>query len=295
MNRTPVDYELLAIFVTVADETSFSKAAQRLGISKGTVSRAITRLEAAVGAELLHRTTHRVALSTAGTSLYERTALHLAALDRAVGRLPERNEEPSGELRITAPPDFGAAVLAPILGQFALRYPEVRFDLRLSASVVDLVSEGFDVAIRPGLHRLKDSTLTARRLGGASLGHYASPAYVARRGAPRRFGEVGHEWVVFPPLLKLNKLPKDFRPRFLSNDFNMTRSLVREGVGVGVMPTFLANPDVAAGTLVPVALQEGGAVGGSLFFVYPSSGQVPRKIIAFRDFLIERMRSRALQ
>jgi DNA-binding transcriptional LysR family regulator len=295
MDRTPIDYDLLAIFVTVADEASFSKAAQRLGIAKGTVSRAIMRLEAMVGVELLHRTTHRVALSTAGASLYERTSPHLNALDRAVGRLPERDEEPSGELRIAAPPDFGAAVLAPILGQFALRYPEVRFDLRLSASVVDLVSEGFDVAIRPGPNKRRDSTLTARRLGGASLRHYASPAYVARRGLPRQLGEHGHEWVVFPPLLNLQKLPKGVRPRFLSNDFNMTRSLVREGVGVGIMPSFLANPDVAAGTLVPVTLQEGGAVSGSLFFVYPSSGQVPRKTIAFRDFLLDRMKDRALQ
>jgi DNA-binding transcriptional LysR family regulator len=291
MDRTPIDYELLAIFVMVADETSFSKAAKRLGIAKGTVSRAITRLEAVVGAEVVHRTTHRVALSTAGASLYERTAPHLAALDRAVGRLPERDEEPSGELRIAAPPDFGAALLAPILAQFAMRYPEVRFDLRLSASVVDLVSEGIDLAIRPGPNRLKDSTLTARRLGGA----YASPAYVARRGVPRRFGEPGHDWVVFPPLLNLRRLPKDFRPRFVSNDFNMTRSLVREGVGVGIMPSFLASPDIAAGTLVPVTLQEGGIESGGLFFVYPSSGQVPRKVIAFRDFLIDRMRNRSLQ
>jgi DNA-binding transcriptional LysR family regulator len=294
MERTPIDYDLLAMFVTVADETSFSNAARRLGIAKGTVSRAITRLEAMVGVELLHRTTHSVALSTAGASLYERTAPHLLALDRAVGRLPERAEEPSGELRITAPPDFGAAVLAPLLGQFALRYPEVRFDLRLSASIVDLVSAGFDVAIRPGPNKRKDSTLTSRRLGGAALRHYASPAYVARRGVPRQFGEPGHDWVVFPPLLTLLKLPKGVRPRFLSNDFNMTRSLVREGVGVGLMPSFLANPDVAAGTLVPVTLQESAALSGSLFFVYPSSGQVPRKVVAFRDFLIDRMRSRAL-
>jgi DNA-binding transcriptional LysR family regulator len=100
--------------------------------------------------------------------------------------------------------------------------------------------------------------------------------------------------VVFPPLLKLHGAPKGFQPRFLSNDFNMTRSLIREGVGVGLMPSFLAAEGVALGTLVPVLPQVGGAMSGSLFFVYPSSGQVPRKVLAFRDFLIDRLRTRNL-
>src|SRR5215831_2147300 len=101
MPATPPDYDLLAALVAVAEEASFSKAARRLGVTKGTVSRAIARLEDSVGAELVHRNTHKVALSTAGTALYERTAPHLSALDRAVGTLPERSEQPSGELRIT--------------------------------------------------------------------------------------------------------------------------------------------------------------------------------------------------
>src|SRR5690348_13053202 len=109
--ETPFDYQLLAIFRAVAVQTSFSKAAKRLGVAKGTVSRAIARLEDIVGAELLHRSTHSVALSTAGTALYERTAHHVAALDQAVKGLPERAEEPSGDLRVTAPTDFGAILL----------------------------------------------------------------------------------------------------------------------------------------------------------------------------------------
>src|SRR5262245_32484260 len=98
MNETPLDYRLLTIFATVAELYSFSKAARKLGIGKGTVSRAIARLEELMGAELIHRTTHDVALSTAGAALYERTAHHLAALDVAVHDLPERATEPSGQL-----------------------------------------------------------------------------------------------------------------------------------------------------------------------------------------------------
>ena len=118
MATTPLDFGLLAMFAAVAEETSFSKAARRLGITKGTVSRGIARLEDDVGAELIHRTTHKVSLSTAGTALYERTAPHLSALERAFGELPERAEQPSGELRMTAPHDFAAMVLPELISQF---------------------------------------------------------------------------------------------------------------------------------------------------------------------------------
>jgi DNA-binding transcriptional LysR family regulator len=115
----------------VAEEASFTKSARKLGLGKGTVSRAIASLERQLGAELVHRTTQAVALSTAGTALYERTAKHLSALDQAVQRLPERAEEPSGVLRLTAPNDFSFVVLPEVLAQFARRYPEVQVDLRV--------------------------------------------------------------------------------------------------------------------------------------------------------------------
>src|SRR5688500_3143734 len=107
MNETQLDLNLLNIFVTVVQQSSFTKAARKLGVGKATVSRSIARLEEIVGAELVHRTTHKVALATAGTELYDRTAAHLSALDAAVRGLPEAAEQPSGELRITAPHDFG--------------------------------------------------------------------------------------------------------------------------------------------------------------------------------------------
>src|SRR4051812_28680177 len=174
MRETPLDYQVLAIFIAVAQQSSFSKAALKLGIGKGTVSRAIARLEGVVGAELIHRTTHSVALSTAGTALYERTAHHLAALDLAVTKLPERDEEPSGELRLTAPNDFGAIVLPEVLSQFARRYPQIHFDVRLTNARIDLVAEGFDLAIRAAPGGMKDSTLTVRRLGTAGADLFAA-------------------------------------------------------------------------------------------------------------------------
>jgi DNA-binding transcriptional LysR family regulator len=293
MATTPIDYHLLAAFVAVADENSFSKAARRLGVGKGTVSRAIARLERAVGAELIHRTTHKVALSTAGAALYERTAPHLAALAQAVGKLPESAAKPSGELRITAPYDFGAIVLPELLGQFARRYPEITFDVQLTNSVVDLVADGFDLGIRASPARLKDSTLTSRKLGDITIAFYAAPSYVARRGEPRAFGDPKHDWVIFSRMPEL-KPPKELRPRFRCDELLFLRTLLRDGAGVGPLPWFLAEPDVASGTLVPVMRHARRRTPGGLFLVYPSSGPVPRKVTAFRDFLVERLEARPL-
>jgi DNA-binding transcriptional LysR family regulator len=279
--------------VAVAEETSFSKAARRLGVTKGTVSRAIVRLEDRVGAELLHRTTHKVALSTAGTALYERTAPHLAALDGAVGALPERSEQPSGLLRLTAPHDFAAIILPDVMAQFLVRFPEVRVDVRVTNLRVDLVAERFDLAIRASLGKMASSTLKARRLNLGAVGFYASPSYLARRGEPRAFGEPKHDWVLMPAMLPLVKAPKELRPRVLVDDMLTLRSLVRDGVGIGLLPRFVTERHVARGQLQAILpkLSLGAA---NISILYPSSGQVPRKVTAFRDFLVERLKAKPL-
>jgi DNA-binding transcriptional LysR family regulator len=287
MKETPIDYQLLVIFAAVVEESSFSKAARKLGIGKGTVSRAVARLEELVGAELLHRTTHTVALSTAGAALYERTAHHLAALDQAVSKLPERAEQPSGLLRLTAPNDFGIIVLPEVLAQFSLRYPGVSFDVRLTNARVDLVAEGFDLAIRALSGEMKDSTLTVRRLGSTGVSFYASPIYVARRGRPRRLGDAGHEWILHHAMLPHLKLPRDMIWRILCDEFFLIRDLVRNGAGIGPLPRPVAEPYVRDGFLEEVLLSDRPPRDGTLVLLYPSSGQVPRKVAAFRDYLLE--------
>ena len=293
MSTTAVDHGLLVTFAAVAEEASFSKAARRLGISKGTVSRAIARLEHLLGAELIHRNTHKVALSTAGTALYERTAPHLAALDRAVGTMPERSEQPSGELRITAPHDFAAIVLPEVVAQFLIRFPEVRMDIRVSNARIDLVAERFDLAIRASIGKLADSALTARRLNMGGIAYYASPSYVARRGEPRALGDPNHEWVVMAAMLKFLRTPKDFRPRVFVDDILTLRNLVRDGAGVGLLPQFVTEPYVAQGHLQRIMPSQALSAARHRI-VYPSSGQVPRKVTAFRDFLVERVKARPL-
>ena len=293
MGETQAPYQLLSAFVAVAEQASFTKAARKLGIGKGTVSRAVAELERQLGTELLHRTTHTVALSTAGVALYERTAPHLAALNVAVLRLPESASEPSGELRLTAPHDFGVAVLPELLLQFARRYPKISLDVWLTNTNIDLVKEGFDLAIRAG-PALKDSTLAARRLGGGRVGFFASPEYLARRGKPKEPNDADHDWLLHRALRRYVKPFQSGTPRILCDDMLLIRELARKGAGIGLLPLAFAAPYVQDGSLeeVPVSLP-GGSPGG-LFLVYPSSGEVPRKVAAFRDFLLDWLKKSSL-
>lgn len=288
--ETKIDLQLLAVFSAVAEQSSFSKGAAKLGLAKGTVSRSVAQLEALLGVELLHRTTHHVSLSTAGAALHERTRGPLTALRSAVVDLPEREEAPSGLLRMTAAPDFGAIVLPPVIAAFSRRFPAVRFDIRLSGDQIDLVKEGYDLAIRVATGPLKDSTLTARRVGKGSAAFYAAPSYVARRGRPKQVGDERHTWVLHRAATRLFKMVPE-SVRFFVDDFLLARDLVRDGVGVGILPTFVARAYVREGFLEEVPVTGAAVLGGELVMLYPSSGQTPRKVTAFRDFLVDALRA----
>ncbi len=287
-----IDLGLLSVFHAVARSGSFTDAAKTLRVTKGTVSRGIAALEEKLGAELLHRTTRSVALTSAGTALFERTGPHLRALNDAVCRLPELEDTPSGELKLTCPTDF-SAVMADLVHRFCLRYPQVRVNLELSNRMVNLVSEGFDLAIRAAPGPLKSSTLVMRRLVPVAAWFYASPAYLARSGPVRELGDPAHSWVVLTGLKRTLKVPKDFAPRVQSNDFSFIRDCARAGAGVAMLPSFLAEALVESGELVKV-LPSLKAFGGGFVLLYPSSGQVARKTTAFRDFIVDHFKRQPL-
>ncbi|MEO0324791.1 MAG: LysR family transcriptional regulator, partial [Myxococcota bacterium] len=184
-----MDLDRLRLFVQVADAGGFSDAARRLGAERSSVSRGVAKLERELGVQLFHRSTRSVALTSAGEALHAKVATHLAALERAIDALPEREEAPSGTLRITAPHDIGASDLSGVIADFVRRFPKVHVDVRVTNRRVDLVAEGFDAALRPGPARLPDSSLRATRLSEATGGWYASPRYVARAGSPRTLAE----------------------------------------------------------------------------------------------------------
>ncbi|MFN7985085.1 MAG: LysR family transcriptional regulator [Vicinamibacterales bacterium] len=290
MNETQMDLHLLVVFTAVAESASFSKAARHLKVGKGTVSRSIAQLESQLGVELIHRTTHSVALSTAGAALFERTQQHVAALRRAVSDLPERDEAPSGLLRMTAPLDIGSIVLPPVIAAFSRRYPAVRFDVRLLGGVVDFVKEGYDLAIRVATGPMKNSALIARRLGRNPAGVYASPSYLARRGKPKRLDDEKHTWLYHQAGVRLLKPSLD-SVHFLVDDFSLARRLLRESGCIGILPRFVARDDVRAGLLEEVTIPGLRELDAELIMVYPSRGQTPKKVTAFRDFLTETLRS----
>jgi DNA-binding transcriptional LysR family regulator len=284
----PIDLNLLPLFGIVAETASFSEAARKLGVPRSSVSRGVAQLEAAVGVQLFNRTTRKVALSTAGAAFYERVAPQLAALEQSIGSLPERDQMPSGELRLTAAPDFGVTVLPEILAGFSQRYPAVNIDVRLTGKLVDLVADGFDAALRISGPRLADSSLVARRLAKLEIGLYAAPAYLARRGEIRTAADTAaHDWVSFRAGLPQSPFPKPARrARFGGDEMLFVYGAVLAGAGIGLLPSFLTTNDVAAGRLTRL-LPRYTSPNGVLYFVHPAGAKPPRKVTAFRDYVVE--------
>jgi DNA-binding transcriptional LysR family regulator len=293
-----MDLNLLTVFEAVARTSSFSGASKELGIPKSSASRGIARLENALGLQLLFRTTRRVALTEAGTALYDRITPLLRSVKAALGELPEREEAPSGTLRITAPADLGELFLAEVVTRYTARYPAVSVDLHLTGRVVDLVAEGFDVALRVGA-RLADSTLTVRRAAPILLQLFASPLYLARRGTPRTEQDLAeHEWVVFRGTAQNLRVAgpgqAPARPaRIVCDDLLFVRDAVRSGAGIGLLPTFVAENDVVAGRLVRIVPRVERPA-GYLHIVTPAAKHVPRKVTAFRDLVLELLRARTV-
>lgn len=291
-----MDLNLLTVFEAVARTASFSAAAKELRLPKSSVSRGVARLEAELGVQLLIRTTRQVSITAAGTALYDRTAPLLRSMTAALGELPERQEEPSGTLRVTAPVDLGVALLAEVVTRYAARYPAVSVELHLTGRVVDLVAERFDVALRVGA-RLEDSSLVVRRVTPIVLRLFASPLYLARRGTPRGEADLAsHDWVVFrsgPQKLRVSGAgAAGSSGRIECDDLLFLRDAVRAGAGLGLLPEFLAEPEVVAGTLVRV-LPRLERNAGHLHVVTPAAKHVPRKVTAFRDLVVELLRAPA--
>lgn len=287
---TTANLQLLVVFCAVADQTSFSRAAAKLGVAKGTVSRSIAQLEDFLQLELVHRTTHQVSLSSAGAELYERAKEHILALQKAVLELPELDEEPSGILRISAPPSFGNVELPPLLAAFSQRHPSVRFDVQLTAKTVDIVKEGFDLSIRVALGPLKDSPLTMRRLVRHSSGFYAAPSYIARRGCTQSLGDKRHLWIMHSSAVRLHNVDPD-SVTFILDDFNLARSLAAEGAGIVFLPSFMARPYVRTALLEEIRMPDVPVIQSDLVMLFPPGRQLSRKVSSFRDFLVTALRT----
>lgn len=285
----------IAVFVQVVEAGSFTAAARKRAVPKSTLSRGVTRLEDALRTPLLVRTARRVTLTDAGRAFYERVAPHVAGLRDAAQVAGEREEQPRGTLRVTAPVDVGEALLGDVFVRFLARYPQLRLDVDLSARQVNLVEEGFDVALR-ATQKLKDSSLIARKVADLEFHAFASAAYLTRKGTPRTPEELTrHDCVLFRPVDGHCEwsLASDGAERRVTvtgrsggNELAFVRAMVRAGAGVGLLPAFYASTDVTQGSLVRV-LPSWWTPSGSLYMVYAGARHIPRKVVAFRDFLVE--------
>jgi DNA-binding transcriptional LysR family regulator len=287
----------MAVFARVIDAGSFTAAAAQLGMSKSAVSKAIAALEDRLGARLVNRTTRCLALTEVGRAFYERCARIVAEAEEAELAVTHLQLTPRGTLRVNAPVSFGAFHLGPALAQFMGRYPELKVELELSDRFVDLLEEGYDLAVRIAT-ALPDSSLIARRIATNEMVVCASPGYWRQHGRPHapedlaRHACVTHAYNPSPsewPFVDGDGrriLVRVDGPLHTNNGDVALRAALA-GLAVVRLPRFICGPDLAAGRLEPVLAAALPPPSG-IYAIYPHSRHLSAKVRAFVDFLVER-------
>jgi DNA-binding transcriptional LysR family regulator len=290
----------LKVFRQVVEQGGFASASRQLGLSPAAVSKNIAELERHVAARLLNRTTRRMSLTEAGTRYYEQVARILDDLQEAEQSLGPMQREPAGLLRVSAPMSLSLLRICPAVPAFLERHPQVSLDLNLEDRRVDIVKEGFDLAIR-GTDRLEDSSLVARKL--MTLDHVlcGAPSYFQRVGVPAspevvrgmervQFTLSGHadEWV-FTRAGQTQRVPVNGRYKVSSS--LAVRDALRAGFGVSLVPRVYVQDDLDRGALQAV-LPDWLPVETYVYAVYPSRRHMVAKVRAFVDFLVEELGAR---
>ncbi|MBA3324359.1 MAG: LysR family transcriptional regulator [Rhodobacteraceae bacterium] len=287
-------------FVQVVDHGGFTDAARKMGVSKSAVSKHVAALEARLTVRLLNRTTRRVSPTELGLAYYDRARVVLAGALEADSMVTAMQSTPTGSLLISAPVSFGIGQLAPAVARFLGAYPEVDVNMVLDDRFVELVAEGFDVAVRIGV--LEDSSLKARKLAEARLLLAASPGYIAAMGAPRSLDDLGaHRLLHYSNLStgnfwRLRGAGGEERHirvggRLTANNGESLMAAAEAGLGIALQPSFIAGEAIAQGRLVEVLPDRAPDLIG-VYALYPQ-GRFPQpKLRAFVDFLAEHFRGR---
>jgi DNA-binding transcriptional LysR family regulator len=282
-------------FATVVDQGGFTDAAKKMGISKSAVSKHVSSLEARLGARLLNRTTRRVSPTEIGLAYYDRARRVLNDAGEADSLVTSMQSAPSGLLRISVATDFGVNHLSPILGDFLQEFPDITVNMVLNNRYVELISEGFDMAIRIG--ELEDSTLRARKLTETTKRMVGSPEYFKKYGRPQKIDDLNEHKLLHYSNQANNAVWKLTAPSgekrqvrtagwLTVNDGQSLLNAAISGLGIAYLPSFLYADALASG-LVEEAIPELPIETQGIYAVYPPGRFTQPKVRAFIDFLVQ--------
>lgn len=281
-------------FVAVADAGSFVRAAEAVGLSKAAVSRHVSELEKRLGVRLFHRTTRSLSLTIEGKLFLERCKKLLVAVDQAEEELTSQLLDSAGTIRINTPLSFGISRLAPMWSRYNTLYPKVLLDVTLNDQTVNIVDEGYDLAIRIS-PPLKDSSLVSRKLGSSHMVLCCTPEYIQRYAAPLHPSELathqtisysywptGDDWHFTGPE---GSFSVRINPCMRANNGDTCRAAALEHRGIILQPDFIVDADLRRGNLVKL-LSEYQAPDAGIFAVYPSQKHLPLRVRKLVDFLV---------
>lgn len=282
-------------FIEVVEAEGFSAAARKIGRSKALLSKYVRELEDELGALLLNRTTRQFSLTETGHTYYKRASEIVREIDSLADTVRDSAGDVRGRIKLSAPRTFSDAPIGQSLIDFAKAWPDIVLEVHLDDRFVDMVEEGFDVAIR--ITRLEDSSLIARRLAPFAVKICASPATVARHGMPEKPQDLARmpciidtngRWLSNWPFMRENgeMFSVSVSGPIEANSPLTTRAAAIAGLGFAALPDFIAKPALESGELVPV-LEQWVPRGGGIFAVYPHRRYLPAKIRVFVDFLVQ--------
>ena len=286
-----MDLNEIVIFIKVAQLGSFSAAGKFLDIPKSTVSTKISNLEKRLAANLIHRTTRKINLTTIGQQFYERCVTEIENIKNAEEEIANSKKSPSGKLVISAPVFLGNSFLPQIICDYKKEYPDVNIELVLTDREVDLIGEGVDLAIRAG--KLADSSFLTKKIGETYFGLFASKAYLKKFGTPTHPIELkNHNCLQFTPMGRdkwslSNSVDKQsvsvpMKKSFIADDLHTIKNLTLKSEGISLLPMFLCHEDVKAKELVQV-LPKWKTEVRPVSFLYPSGKFVPAKVKHFME------------
>lgn len=282
----------LEIFARVARTGNMSAAGREMGLSPAVVSKRISLLEERLGARLFQRTTRQLTLTETGEGYFKRVVDILSLVDEAEDFVSRRNTKPRGQLKVTAPTSFSRQHIAPHLHDFLARYPDIELDFHLTDNFVDIIRDGFDVAIRIG--ELRDSSLVAKKIAPDHRVICAAPAYIEHNGAPEKIADLEHHNCLGAGAQDVWRLAGPEGEQHIrvngnirSNSAEFIREAVMSGLGIGFRSRWDIGAELANGDLQILMPEYTGSSNLSIYAVYPCREFMPAKVNVFIEFLNE--------